>query len=230
MSRSPIASPASPRRGEDVTGASPSLAEEYVIHFARHAATIRARLAEFRAVPPGEYLHELLFCILTPQSRAANAELVIAELRALGFPESAIDPTPILRDPAHYIRFHNRKGMRLVAVAAQREEIMRVLTDPSPSAAEKREWLVANVEGLGWKESSHFLRNIGFLDLAIIDRHILKHMLRCGAIDAIPKTIGTRRAYLELEERFRALADASGLPLQELDLLFWSFEEGSVRK
>jgi N-glycosylase/DNA lyase len=107
---------------------------------------------------------------------------------------------------------------------------MGVLTDPSLSAAERREWLVANVKGLGWKESSHFLRNIGFLELAIIDRHILKHMLRCGAIDAIPKSIGTRRAYLELEERFRALAEASGLPLQELDLLFWSFEEGSVRK
>lgn len=214
----------------DAAPASPALAQEYVAHFAEHAATIRERLREFRAVPPEEYLYELFFCILTPQSRAANAELVIAELRALGFPESAVDPTPILRDPAHYIRFHNQKGMRLAAVATRREEIMRVLTDPSLSAAERREWLVANVGGLGWKESSHFLRNIGFLELAIIDRHILKHMLRCGAIDAIPKTIGTRRAYLDLEERFRALADASGLPLQELDLLFWSFEEGTVRK
>jgi N-glycosylase/DNA lyase len=211
-------------------GARPALAGEYIEHFAAHAATIRTRLEEFRAVPPEEYLHELFFCILTPQSRAANAEQVIAKLRALGFPENRVDPTPILRDPAHYIRFHNQKGMRLAAVAAQREAIMATLTDPALSAAERREWLVANVGGLGWKESSHFLRNIGFLDLAIIDRHILKHMLRCGAIDAIPKTIGTRRAYLDLEARFRALAESVGLPLQELDLLFWSFEEGSVRK
>jgi thermostable 8-oxoguanine DNA glycosylase len=55
-------------------------------------------------------------------------------------------------------------------------------------------------------------------------------MLRTGAIDAIPASVGSRRAYLELERLFAALAAGSGLSLQELDLLFWSFEEGSVRK
>ncbi len=89
---------------------------------------------------------------------------------------------------------------------------------------------MGNINGLGWKESSHFLRNIGHLDLAIIDRHILKHMLLSGAIDAIPHSVGTRRVYLELESRFRQLAAQAGLTLQQLDLLFWSYEEGSVRK
>jgi N-glycosylase/DNA lyase len=136
----------------------------------------------------------------------------------------------VLRNPAHYIRFHNQKGRRLLDVAEREEEISTVLVSPELSSEAKREWLVENVKGLGWKEASHFLRNIGHLDLAIIDRHILKHMLRCGAIDTMPKNIGTRRAYLDLEERFRQLAERSGLALQELDLLFWSYEEGSVRK
>lgn len=208
----------------------PLLDSEYREHYMRHAETIQRRLEEFRAVPPSEYLYELLYCILTPQSRAAHADIVIRELRERGFPESRIDPTPHLRDPAHYIRFHNQKSLRLLAVADQRDEIMRVLTSRAIDSKGKREWLVANVKGLGWKEASHFLRNIGFLDLAIIDRHILKHLLRCGAIEAIPRSIGTRSAYLELERSFQALADAANLPLQELDLLFWSFEEGSVRK
>jgi N-glycosylase/DNA lyase len=205
------------------------LLPHYTAHWALHADTIRRRLEEFMAVPSSEYLYELFYCILTPQSRAAHAELVIAELRRRGFPEERVDPTPILRDPAHYIRFHNQKSARLLAVADQSREIIEVLTAPSLDSHARREWLVEHVKGLGWKEASHFLRNIGAMDLAIIDRHILKHLLRCGTIDAIPRTI-SRRIYLDLEERFRSLAESAGLELQELDLLFWSFEEGSVRK
>jgi N-glycosylase/DNA lyase len=89
--------------------------------------------------------------------------------------------------------------------------------------------LAAEVNGLGMKEASHFLRNIGHLDLAIIDRHILTHLLACGAIDAIPRSITPAR-YRGLEESFESLAHRFGLSMQQLDLLFWSFEEGSVRK
>lgn len=203
---------------------------EYRAHYLTHAETIRRRLDEFRRVPPTEYLHELFYCILTPQSRALHAERAIAELRSLGFPDHPVDPTPVLRDPRHYIRFHNQKARRLVAIAERRDEIVGVLTEGAGNSRGTREWFVANVNGLGWKEASHFLRNIGHLDLAIIDRHIVKHLLRCGAIDTAPKSLGSRRTYLDLEVRFRALAEAVGLHLQELDLLFWSYEEGSVRK
>lgn len=203
--------------------------EDYRSHWEAHQAVIRERLTEFRAVPPREYFYELLYCLLTPQSKAANAEQVIAKIRALGFPEQEIDPTPLLRDPAHYIRFHHQKSMRILRLQEEWKEIEGLLLSPEITSSSKREWLVLKVNGLGWKEASHFLRNIGHLELAIIDRHILKHLLRCGAIESIPKTI-THRRYLELEEHFRALAESFGLTLQELDLLFWSMEEGSVRK
>ena len=206
------------------------LAPEYLEHYAIHRETIRERLREFVAVAPEEYLYELMFCLLTPQSRAAHAEQAIARLRDAGFPEREIDPVPILRDPRHYIRFHNQKAKRLLAVRGREREIRSVLISGDYDAIARRDWLVENVSGLGWKEASHFLRNIGHLDLAIIDRHVLKHMLRNGAIDAMPASVGTRRVYLDLEARFAELARASGLALQELDLLFWSFEEGSVRK
>ncbi len=205
------------------------LPREYLDHYHLHRETILRRLDEFRRVPPEEYVMELCFCILTPQSRALHAELVMAELRERGFPEKEFDPTPHLRDPAHYIRFHNQKGERLRRIAADRERIGAILASDIPSA-EQREWLTANVKGLGWKESSHLLRNIGHLDLAIIDRHILKHMVRCGVLEAVPKSIGTRKIYLDLERRFMELAASCGMHPQELDLLFWSLEEGSVRK
>lgn len=206
------------------------LAQEYLDHYRRHATAITERLGEFRAVPREELLVELCYCLLTPQSRAVHAEQVMAKLRERGFPRVSFDPTPYLRDPAHYIRFHNQKAKRLLEVAGREGEIVEMVGRSDLAATVKRDWLVASVNGLGWKEASHYLRNVGHFDLAIIDRHILKHMLRCGAIQAMPKSVGTRRIYLDLEERFRALAGSAGLTLQELDLLFWSFEEGSVRK
>ena len=206
----------------------PSLPAEYREHWELHRETIRQRLQEFRDVPREEYFFELLFCLLTPQSKAAHAERVIAVLRAQGFPRQAVDPVPVLRNPEHYIRFHNQKAKRLLLVQENWKEIEEVLASGEPSA-HKRSWLVANVNGLGWKEASHVLRNIGHLDIAIIDRHILKHLMQWKVIEEITGSITPTR-YLALEEGFRGLADHFGLTLQELDLLFWSFEEGTVRK
>ena len=47
---------------------------------------------------------------------------------------------------------------------------------------EKREWVVKNVKGLRYKEDSHFLRNIDYKNIAIIDFHILGLFLKNGLI------------------------------------------------
>ena len=60
---------------------------------------------------------------------------------------------------------------------------------------ERRAWLVDNIKGLGYKEASHFLRNIGFDDYAIIDSHILDLLERYNLIKQ-PKTL-TRKKYTE---------------------------------
>jgi len=204
------------------------LPEEYRAHWEMHRETIGRRLEEFRRVPPEEYHFELLFCLLTPQSKARHAEEVIERMRRDGWPRREIDPVPYLRDPERYIRFHNQKGMRLLRVRDEWPELLELITSDLPST-EKRRRLVARVNGLGMKEGSHFLRNIGHLDLAIIDRHILKHLVLAAAIPEVPRSMTPRR-YLEIEQTFGNLAAAWGLSLQELDLLLWSFEEGSVRK
>ena len=87
-----------------------------------------------------------------------------------------------------------------------------------------------NVKGLGYKEASHFLRNIGRgKNLAILDVHILRNLKRCGVIRKIPATL-TKKTYLDTEERMRKLAANINIPLEELDLLFWSLETGFVFK
>ena len=83
--------------------------------------------------------------------------------------------------------------------------------------------------GLGMKEASHFLRNVGYLDLAIIDKHILTHMVEQGIIRERPKTV-TPKKYLEYEEILTGVAKRLGMPLGQMDLYLWAKKSGEVIK
>ena len=61
-----------------------------------------------------------------------------------------------------------------------------------------REQLVKNIKGFGMKEASHFLRNLGYENFAILDTHVLKTLKRNRIINKIPKTL-TKKKYLEIE-------------------------------
>jgi N-glycosylase/DNA lyase len=111
----------------------------------------------------------------------------------------------------------------------QYPEIEKILASGFP-AFELRERLIETVKGLGYKESTHFLRNIGRNDgLAILDRHILRNLVKYRVIRSIPRSL-TRKRYLALEEKFQQFSDEIGIPLDELDLVFWSQETGRILK
>jgi N-glycosylase/DNA lyase len=198
--------------------------------YAERRDSITARLADFAAVTPSDYFYELAYCILTPQSSARNADLTIAELRRDDFQDRGFDPTPYLRAPEHYIRFHNTKAKRLLEARESLPALLTVLTDPAMPPKAKRAFVLENLKGLGMKESSHFLRNIGVRGLAILDRHIFKHLFRLGVIAEIPKNAPTPKRYLEIEDKWHEFATHVGISLDELDLLFWSMETGEIRK
>lgn len=206
-----------------------SLPEPWQSIYEERREAIRQRLEDFPAIPPAKYFYELAFCILTPQSSAKNAEQTIAELERDKFLELGFDPTPYLRDPKHYIRFHNTKAKRLLAIRETFPELLPSLEDKFLPAEQKREIVLAHVHGLGMKEASHFLRNIGVRGLAILDRHILRHLARLRVIRSVPTSLTTKR-YLEIEKRWKKYAQKVGIPLDELDLLFWSMETGEIRK
>ncbi|MFW5898672.1 MAG: DNA lyase [Candidatus Saliniplasma sp.] len=93
-----------------------------------------------------------------------------------------------------------------------------------------RDWIVRNVKGLGMKEASHLLRNIGKGDeLAILDRHILKNLDEMGVIDGIPKTL-TEKRYLKIEKKMESFSEEIDIPLAHLDLLLWYRETGEIFK
>ena len=196
--------------------------------FAAHKDAVRARLAEFALVKPEEYFYELVYCLLTPQSSAVNAGWVVAILRDADAREEELPLADTLRNKLHYIRFHNTKARRIHEARAGMSQVTEKVLHTSDSA-ELRSWLVSNVNGLGWKEASHFLRNIGRRDLAILDRHILRNLVRCGVLRSMPKTLTAKR-YLSIERRFAKFAVMTGIAMDELDLLFWSRETGQILK
>jgi N-glycosylase/DNA lyase len=93
---------------------------------------------------------------------------------------------------------------------------------------ERREWVVEHVKGLGYKEASHFLRNIGLgANFAILDRHILRSLLTLSVIEHCPMQI-SKTCYLEIEEKMKEFASRVGIPMDHLDLVLWYAETGMV--
>ena len=95
---------------------------------------------------------------------------------------------------------------------------------------ETRGWLVKNIKGLGMKEASHFLRNIGFKNLAIIDFHIIDLLAKYSLIKK-PKSKSLSKAeYLKIEQVLKTLGKRVNLNLSELDLYLWYMETGKILK
>jgi N-glycosylase/DNA lyase len=196
---------------------------------------IAKRLGEFRGIwlraDRKTLFKELVFCLFTPQSKARSCWLAVEELDRQGLLQNGGKAE--ISKKINTVRFRNNKaGYVVVArefLAAQDIDLRRKISGfKSESAA--REWLVENIKGLGYKEASHFLRNIGYSKtLAILDRHILKNLCLLGVINKIPSTI-SKKVYLEMEVKFRRFAEKAGIPLNHLDLLFWAKEAGEIFK
>ena len=202
--------------------------EDLLAEFNERRDAIRVRLDEFASTPPGDYFFELVYCLLTPQSSAVNAAKAVDAIKRANWLHQDCDLAPLLHQDSFYIRFHNTKANHLNEAKRRFPEIHTHLTNGATSP-EMREWLVHNVRGLGWKEASHFLRNIGHRNLAILDRHILRNLKRHNVLSAIPHSLTANR-YLAFEERFHLFAEAIGVSMDELDLLFWSRETGEILK
>lgn len=211
------------RRARKYTGIPRLLAE-----FEQKADAIRARLQEFTRVRPEEYFYELAYCICTPQSSAQHASRAVALMQVADIEGSHDDPLPYLHQKTHYIRFHRTKA-RHIARARDAFPQIRLALQNGYTSQGLREWLVENVYGLGWKEASHFLRNIGHQQLAILDRHILRNLKEHGVLRAVPGSL-SRRQYLDVEQRFLTFAEHVGISMDELDLLFWSRATGEILK
>ncbi len=195
-------------------------------HYNKNIKTIKNRLEEFKKIKEDkDIFHELCFCILTPQSNAKKCWRAVELLKEKDFLKKDFDVQKIL---IKNTRFYKNKSKYLILMKKNYNEIKnKIKTSKNPK--EIRGFLVKNVKGIGYKEASHFLRNIGFENLAILDRHILKNLKKLEVIEEIPKTL-TKNKYLEIEKKFHDFSKKIRIPMDELDLLFWSIEAGEVFK
>ena len=197
------------------------LQEEYY----KRVNIIKSRLEDFSKISKEEYFYEACFCILTPQSSAKQAWKCILALKENDFFNKDVNPVNYLSDK---IRFHNNKSKYLLELKGKWNVIMKKL-DEIKDSYKLRNWLLENVKGFGLKECSHYLRNIGHHNLAILDRHILKNLHKHNVINELPKTL-TKKRYFEIENKFKDFSSKINIPMDELDLLFWSLETGEVFK
>ena len=175
---------------------------------------------------------ELVFCLLTPQSKAKICWIAVENLakQDLLF-NGNIDA---IAHGLKGVRFRFNKAKYILE--ARRKFMNRDKIDIKQKIGrfkniiEARDWLVKNVKGFGYKESSHFLRNIGLgEDIAILDRHILKNLKLIDVIEEIPNSL-SKTKYLEIEKGFIRLAHKLNIPVSHLDLVLWYKETGELFK
>src|SRR5262249_39217794 len=96
---------------------------------------------------------------------------------------------------------------------------------------ERRDFLAANerIRGIGYKEASHFLRNIGYRGYAILDKHLLSRLAEFGVIES-SKPPSTKASYVATEDKLKRFADSIGIDFDELDLLLWFTKTGEILK
>ena len=199
---------------------------------------IRARLDQFREVwrdgSNARLWEELVFCIFTAGASARMGFRAVEAIRPLLMDGTREDMTHALRTAGAHRFPVERPGYIVITRSYLREhcdlelrEKLQSFVDP----IERRDWLAREkrIKGLGYKESSHFLRNIGLMGHAILDKHVMNCLSELRVVEAA-KPPATRTRYLETEERLRSFAREIRIDFDELDLVLWSMKTGEVLK
>jgi N-glycosylase/DNA lyase len=199
---------------------------------------IRARLDQFQEVwrkgSDEQLWEELVFCIFTAGASARMGFRAIEAIRPFLMDGKREEMTLALRIAGAHRFPVERPGYIVVTRNYLREHCDMALRKKLQSFAdpvERRDWLAREkrIKGLRYKESSHFLRNIGLLGHAILDKHVMSCLMDLKVVETA-KPPATRARYLETEEKLRSFAREIKIDFDELDLVLWSMKTGEVLK
>jgi len=191
---------------------------------------VDGRMREFEELGKKEnnkIFRELCFCLLTANF-SAHGGIKIQNALGEGFytlPETELASR--LAELGH--RFPNARA-KFIFEARKHRNNMKNILQSFETSSDLRNWLAQNVKGLGMKEASHFLRNIGYKNLAIIDFHIVDLLVKFNLIEQPKSRSLTAKQYLEIENVLRKISGETGLNLGELDLYLWYKETGKILK
>jgi len=214
----------------------PLTIEKIKTTYSERRVEIRAKLSEFEAVWQAEsderLWEEMVFCFFTGGCSARMGLRSIEAVRHLLLSGNQAELAQALRGK------HRYPNARSGYITASRDFLqehcnlqIRLKLESFADHLERRDWLVKEkrIKGLGYKEASHFLRNIGLKGYAILDKHILRSLAELEIIDD-PKPPNTRAKYLLIEEKLKNLASATEIDFDELDLVLWSMKTGEILK
>ena len=197
---------------------------------------ILERLSEFEAVwqtgTDERLWEEMVFCFFTGGCSARMGIRSVEAVKPILLSGNHAELADALRGK------HRYPNARAGYIVASREFLqehcglrLRQKLQSFADDFERRDWLVKEkrIKGLGYKEASHYLRNIGFKGYAILDKHILRSLAELGIIDD-PKPPNNRSKYLAIEEKLKNLAETAEIDFDELDLVLWSLKTGEILK
>ncbi len=209
---------------------------------------VKRRLLEFKRLgeegrttfdfrPYANYVYEadlfseLCFCLLTANSSALLGIKLQSSIGIEGFKNMSLEDLEKAISSAGH-RFARQRAERILKARDKFDQVLELLKS-SKNGREIRELLSDScskykVKGFGLKEASHFLRNIGFEDVAIVDRHIFRYLKEKGLLPDY-KTL-TRKVYLTAEEKLQNICQKLGVSQAELDLYIFYYKTGNVLK
>ncbi len=206
--------------------------EELRAYHTRIRTFVLKRLDEFRETwekGDGAIFEELVFCLLTAGASALMGLKGVEVLRPILWTGSA-------EEIAQQIKFHLYPFARAQYIVAAREIVKKEMDGKLKAWIEswrgrelRRDACVQKFKGIGYKEASHFLRNISFRGYAILDKHILRSLHAFGVIES-EKPPSTRSKYLAIEQRYIEFAHQVGIDPDELDLTLWASRTGMIVK
>ncbi|MDP3986844.1 MAG: N-glycosylase/DNA lyase [Nanoarchaeota archaeon] len=186
-----------------------------------------SRFSELGKKSSNEIFKELCFCLLTANFSASGGIKIQKEIDNGFLVMSEAELAKRLSELGH--RFPNARA-KFISEAQKHKGTLKKTLESLPEDNLRREWLVKNIKGLGMKESSHFLRNIGYRNVAIIDFHIVDLLVRQNLVEKPKSRSLTPKKYLEIESVLQKLCNSVGLCQGELDLYLWYEETGKILK
>ena len=191
-----------------------------------------------------ELWYELIACMLGSGVTFEHAQGVAVSLKDSGLLDMEDDPQladeyeeklySVLNSPMHpplrkdglgrryrYPRVRAGYISRTAKDIYSRGESLKEILESADNTADCRNAIISKALGIGPKQASLFLRNIGYADdLAILDSHVLKFMLIHGMTSEI-KSQSNINYYEKIESNLRQYADQMNAKLAHLDTAIW---------
>jgi len=189
---------------------------------------VNSRITEFAEIKDkssDKIFTELCFCIMTANCSAEKCIEIHENIGDDFLNLSQYQLTNKFKELGY--RFPNIRSKYIVEARCNKEELNKRIKS-NEGENQLRDWIVKKIKGIGYKEASHFLRNIGYKNYAIVDFHIVDLLVKHLLITK-PKTM-TKKKYMEIEELLKDIGARLNLNMAELDLFLWNLETGKILK